>query len=29
MRATWIQGTKKLKYGPDGIFSLLNIRVHP
>ena len=29
VRATWIQGTKKLKYGPDGTFGLLNIRVRP
>lgn len=27
VRATWIQGTKKLKFGPDGTFALLDIRV--
>ena len=29
VRATWIQGTKKLKFGPDGTFALLDIRVCP
>jgi len=29
VRATWIQGTKKMKYGADGTFGLLNIRVCP
>lgn len=29
VRATWIQGTKKLRFGPDGTFTLLNIRVRP
>jgi hypothetical protein len=27
VRATWIQGTKKMKYEEGGIFNLLNIRV--
>lgn len=27
VRATWIQGTKKMKYAADGIFGLLNIKV--